>query len=816
MKNDMTPFKAWRSERGIALITGILLLFLASSLLAGFLAAVVGDTKLRNVDRARTKVFYAAHAGLEKLTSDVGNLFLTDFSPAVADLDAMETNPPPLPNIQFTAGDGLGYNIVWRDDDANGRPDTVTRSIENGPFQGLRGLVTQYDLWVTARSVDGAEARVTRSMNTVSIPVFQFGIFSETDLSFFAGPNFNFGGRVHTNRHLFLASGSTLTLADRVTAFGEVVRQQLANTWPTSSGYTGQVRPITAPGVTRPLTVTEGSVTVSVGSAPNEPTWTNTSIGTYNGNIRNSRTGAKQLSLPLVSLGAQPIDLIRRPVVGENALITGQRMFSQAQVRILLSDQANRITDLPTVSPGATQLGRLADNPIAGYTVDADHAPLAVSSGVAADGYRTPANTPLHGGFLKVEYRDAAGTWNDVTVEILNLGITRRNIDSAGACAEPNPSAVIRIQRVRAVPSTAPGNTCANDSIVETDYWPLALYDTREGKPRDNEATTSTLIFLSGVMHYIELDVNNLRRWLIGEIGVSGPNVIDENGYLVYFSDRRNNRNGINETGELGWEDIVNPGNPAGTPNGSLDTGEDLNGNKVLDTYGNLPVVQPGATAPLTAAATLTTTIPMNVARVNRPIFFRRALKVVNGALGSLPVTGLTITSENPVYVESHFNANAAGFGEPNRAAAIIADAMTMLSTGWLDTRSFQWPNDKNQRVANTTWYRFAVLAGKGLSFPHFSPNYQDYGTDGGVHNFLRFLENWGGKTLNYRGSIVSLYYNHQAVGLYKCCTNVYSPPTRGYNFDTDFLDPFLLPPKTPMFRDINTTSFNWVTQRGQ
>jgi hypothetical protein len=35
----------------------------------------------------------------------------------------------------------------------------------------------------------------------------------------------------------------------------------------------------------------------------------------------------------------------------------------------------------------------------------------------------------------------------------------------------------------------------------------------------------------------------------------------------------------------------------------------------------------------------------------------------------------------------------------------------------------------------------------------------------------------------------------------------VYSPPTRGYNFDTEFLTPSLLPPQTPMLRSLNTIS---------
>ena len=89
-------------------------------------------------------------------------------------------------------------------------------------------------------------------------------------------------------------------------------------------------------------------------------------------------------------------------------------------------------------------------------------------------------------------------------------------------------------------------------------------------------------------------------------------------------------------------------------------------------------------------------------------------------------------------------------------------------------------------------------------------------GTDGGAHNFLRYIEDWGGQTLNYRGSIVSFFISRQGVGTYKCCTNVYSPPSRGYNFDTEFLTPNLLPPRTPMFRDVNTLTFRQILRPTQ
>jgi hypothetical protein len=142
-------------------------------------------------------------------------------------------------------------------------------------------------------------------------------------------------------------------------------------------------------------------------------------------------------------------------------------------------------------------------------------------------------------------------------------------------------------------------------------------------------------------------------------------------------------------------------------------------------------------------------------------------------------------------------------------ATAFIVDSMTLLSNAWNDYNSLAGPFDLAQRTGTTTGYRFAVISGKGINFPYIStqPDW-DYGTDGGAHNFLRYIENWGGQTLNYRGSIASMYYSRQGTGTYKCCVDVYSPPTRGYNFDTDFLTPALLPPKTPMFRDVNILGF--------
>ena len=91
---------------------------------------------------------------------------------------------------------------------------------------------------------------------------------------------------------------------------------------------------------------------------------------------------------------------------------------------------------------------------------------------------------------------------------------------------------------------------------------------------------------------------------------------------------------------------------------------------------------------------------------------------------------------------------------------------------------------------------------------PSFDPT-SYFGTDGGLHNFLRFLESWSGDTLNHKGSLVSLYYSTYNTGTFKCCNYVvYQPPIRNYKFDPLFAQPQNLPPGTPMFRDIDNLTY--------
>jgi len=418
---------------------------------------------------------------------------------------------------------------------------------------------------------------------------------------------------------------------------------------------------------------------------------------------------------------------------------------------------------------------------------------------------------------------------------------------------------------------TAPGT---KQSITQYNWYPINFYDAREGEARDviqnnNSCTTN------GVMNAVEIDVGNLQRWLAGKIGKnhatglsSGPNVdyLAQNGYVLYFSDRRGMLYRQNppfagtKTGDSGLEDVVNATSQAGVPDTVLETPggtnspEDVNLNGFLDNYGTanmgLGQYNGAANANLNAG----TGLPFNpyntriascstTGRKNWVSGARHVLKLVDGSLGNLPQRtdaaatlaspgGFTVASENPVYIQGDYNSNKNDtfFTNPtstapandikgHSSAAVIADAVTILSNNWDDRTSMGVGNldvtDATVRPAVTTYYRVAIAGGKNKAFPfpgwaNSNPDYP-FGTDGGVGNFMRFLEDWSpnGVQLNYGGSLVSLYYATYNTGIFKCCTySVYQPPDRNYIFDADFTLPAGLPPGTPMFRDVESLSY--------
>ncbi|MCA1709972.1 MAG: hypothetical protein LC808_44490, partial [Actinobacteria bacterium] len=165
----------------------------------------------------------------------------------------------------------------------------------------------------------------------------------------------------------------------------------------------------------------------------------------------------------------------------------------------------------------------------------------------------------------------------------------------------------------------------------------------------------------------------------------------------------------------------------------------------------------------------------------------KRAIRVRNGA--KVPDGGITVVSNNPVYIQGDFNTGrVAGSSEPpsntgdpadpeagsytREPASIMADAITLLSNNWSDANAATLA----ARKASNTTVNAALVAG----------NVPSNGTDysGGGENFVRFAEDWTGKTFTYYGSMMCLYASTQGTGPWGN-DNVYAPPQLQWYFDS-------------------------------
>lgn len=845
-----------RSE-GFVLIAALLLLFLLSGLAVGIMMLTTSEIRIGGNDRETNIAYYGAESGMEKLTADLAALYDSKQSPSPTDIQALTNTPPNSAMVgQMTYGETITYPT-----DANGNPATRFQLISSGTNEGLNAIIVPMTLQVTSLRPSGASANITRGVEVALIPVFQFGVFSDSDLSYFNGPPFQFAGRVHTNGNLFPTPGGNLIFGAKITAAGQIIRDRLANGYSSSPSYIASVYAPNASGGCDSAIATamaggapalpqsnclsfdiaNASWTggIPAAGAANTTTWPTTSTVNFNGYIGNSATtGVKKLILPFVQGGGTQNDIVRKPPVGESATsaLGASRIYNQANMRILLADTLADLhpeRGVAALDANDVDLGAAAT---AGTTFGGAGVPAAVPTAVA---YAKPgvdaswqaptsvgaanANFPLISGYLRVEIKNVnTNTWQGVTNQWLALGFARSPVP-APAGTGINPNAILRLQELADTNGDEVPDRVAMGT--NTSFYPINFYDPREGQVRDAANATASTCTVNGIMNAVELDAGNLKAWLANDPTGKLVTFSDTNGYLLYFSDRRGMLTDINlptptKNGSYGFEDVINGATSAvGTPDGILDQGEDLDNNSKDDTWGATNVGD--GFRKVTAGNPYATVDCMAQGRMNKVTGARHVLRLIDGKRGNIPLPpgstgnnggGFSVGSENPVYIWGDYNsslADGAFVDDQHAAAAVLADAVTLLSNGWDDERVMKNTTNVNNRPATETYYRLAIAAGKNINFSNPSAaNAKDWGTDGGVHNFLRYLENWSGVKLHYNGSLVSLYYSQYATGTFKCCNTVYGAPNRAYQFDTLFLNPTNLPPGTPMFQDIVNLSY--------
>ncbi|MFM9904269.1 MAG: hypothetical protein ACKVQJ_06825 [Pyrinomonadaceae bacterium] len=422
--------------------------------------------------------------------------------------------------------------------------------------------------------------------------------------------------------------------------------------------------------------------------------------------------------------------------------------------------------------------------------------------------------------------------------------LTTTGFDTGTITGSPNyfPANFSGDSRVNMRNATITGITGKIPCVVP---FPINMFDTREGLYNDTSSVfnpTSTTapgyganIPWAGVMSIVDIDVANLKRFLDGTWDAKmptgtpyytatghvlrGADIPQNNGWVFYVSDRRGD---YDFDGEYDMEDVY------GNNDGVLQAGEDINNNGTLQAdYAHEAIRYTGGSGATATSA------PKDIAAVFDHVFYRRGVRLINGQQppgmydSATPANtrGFAFASENGVYVQGNYNATGiASVGTPTPSTdylptgstdipcSITADAITVLSNSWNDGESFVYPFNLGSRPSSETTQRFAMLSGDTITTLSGTPNQGggDLKMNGGVHNFLRFLESWGTR-LNYSGSMINLFNSHNNNAPFKCCNNVYDPPERNWVFDASFIDVNRLPPGTPYFQNIQMTGFQRV-----
>jgi len=205
---------------------------------------------------------------------------------------------------------------------------------------------------------------------------------------------------------------------------------------------------------------------------------------------------------------------------------------------------------------------------------------------------------------------------------------------------------------------------------------------------------------------------------------------------------------------------------------------------------------------------------------------------------------GFSLATNAPVYVVGHYNSDGTlpGGGAPSSTqvmtpdasevpAMVVGDSVDILSANWWNAPDLvHYPNDPNgypgadatittsaggygsEPTATNTEIAAAFIAGNVATVTG------TYTYSGGVENYMRLVENWGGIDLRYRGSIVGLYASSVATGKWPNTSgSTYQAPTRQWGYDNEFGVNHLYPPGSPMvfsmrrfnYTDLSASDFN-------
>ncbi len=281
--------KELKEKNGYASIIALIMVGMLTILGLAALSGSDDELSIASNNLQEMKAFYAAEAGLEIAAANL----LTEFD---------STGVPPLMMPTSTA-DINNCEVTYATTD-NG--PAVQKVLSDGVLAGLHALVKSYTIVAVAdNSVDNALVEVTQVFETAMVPIFQFAVFYDTDLEIAPGPLMTLLGRVHSNRDLYLQSGSGLNIDSYISSAGDIRHGRHPESGMSTSN--GDVFVKNSSGAYKNMKLPDDSWLDSDRSV-----WYDSSVARWQGRIQDKTHGQGVIHVPVSHSSNDPHKLIER------------------------------------------------------------------------------------------------------------------------------------------------------------------------------------------------------------------------------------------------------------------------------------------------------------------------------------------------------------------------------------------------------------------------------------------------------------------------------------------------------------------------
>jgi len=728
----------WRcSQRGFSLVTVIMLVGLLVSVSGALAVRVRLDTLGQAAFHTAPQNLAIAEAGVNQGVAQFRNIFVDGNIPNGS--SASHTGDYAVQTASL-GGQQINYQL-----DQPATNPTNKRLPLGVPFGGLN--VLQYNYAVTSATPDltNPAAQLRSQFQVNNIPTFQFLAYYNDQLEITPAENMTLHGRVHSNANLYLNdSGNMLTIADlppymntvQVSAGGNIYRKRSDD-----GSCAGTVTISKLQDTAAPLCVSGGTVPCldpqTLACQSGGAAVSSATINTWQG----------AMTSPVPNIGLPPGFSMARGA--------SQGYWANADVRIVLDlNPANDYAQKAT-SGGAT---------VSLHSIVVQN----------ADGSTNAALTTNLRNFMHAN--PGAMFYNDVPVTAAN-GNTRCT-SSSTAATYVSPT------------YTSPSSPCDVVTVAgNTRYSPSFQGNSFVYRRADRNGGA----------------YNRSTNWALGSTSGQDQLGQDTPGATSALGDYR--RGGFYNNRENKWiyllsidlQDLLTWNSAQIASNQLFDPANSSNGGTVMF----VSVMD-------SSNSTLTNGINNFGVRIfDSPVLPGFALNVSNPQ-------GITVVSDQAMYLQGNYNigpysptgSSMTGIPWTHVATSLVGDTMNVLSQNWESPATVSgttYSNDQKSgtdltgttsgvRSASDTTIYAAFLAGVDAPSSGYS---------GGLQNYPRLHENWDSDTLAYRGSFVSLTHPSHQNGQWPSngtSYNMYTVPTRNWDYDVQFQDVAMLPPMTPTF----------------